>query len=318
MKAIRIHETGDVSVLKLEDIDMPKPGAGEVRVRVRAAGVNPVDTYIRSGNYALPPLPFTPGSDGAGEIDAVGEAITAWKPGDRVYLGLKNSGSYAEYAVASANAVYALPDNVSYAQGASIGVPYSTAYCALVFKGQAKHNDAVLVHGASGGVGLAALQIGRALGLRMLGTAGSEEGLDLVGDQGAEAFDHHALDYLNDIVGFNCGRGPDVILEMLANVNLPKDLDIIGSGGRIVVIGSRGEVTIDPRLLMRKQSSIHGMMFANSTPEELTEAHGFLYQHLQSGELEPIVRVELPLSEAPRAHELVLEPGASGKIILTP
>lgn len=318
MKAIRVHEAGDPSVLKLEEIETPAPGAGQVLVRLHAVGINPVDTYFRSGKYPLPPVPYTPGNDGAGIIEAVGDEVTNWKPGDRVYLGLKSSGSYAEYALADADQIYALPDNVTFAQGAALGVPYVTAYCALVFKGHAAPDDVVLVHGASGGVGVAAVQIGNAMSLKMLGTAGTPAGLKLVQEQGAEAFDHGTPDYVQEIVGYNCGRGPDVILEMLANVNLAKDLDMVAKRGRIVIIGNRGEITINPRAAMAKESCVTGILLFNATSEELREAHTFLYEQLEAGTLNPIIRCELPLADAPRAHEMVLEAGASGKIVLVP
>jgi NADPH2:quinone reductase len=319
MKAIRIQQAGEPDVLKIEEIDDLRPQAGEVRVRIHAAGVNPVDTYIRSGKYPTPPTPFTPGGDGAGEIDALGEGVTNWKIGDRVYLGLKSSGSYAQQAIAQADSIYRLPDNISFAQGAAIGVPYATAYCALSFAGAAKAGDVVLVHGASGGVGLAAVQICRAKGHTVLGTASTPEGMKLVEEQGANAvFDHSTADYIQELVGFNCGRGPDVILEMLANVNLPKDLRMIAPRGRIAIIGSRGEVMINPREAMVKGASITGFMLFNTTPDELREAHEFIFQGLQQGMLNPIIRCELPLEDAPRAHDLVMESGAGGKIVLLP
>ncbi|HEX8552752.1 MAG TPA: NADPH:quinone reductase [Abditibacteriaceae bacterium] len=318
MKAIRVYEAGAPDVMKVEEIADLQPQAGEVRVRIRAAGVNPVDTYFRSGTYPLPPSPFTPGIDGAGEIDALGDGVTQWKVGDRVYLGLKSSGSYAEQATAQSDAIYRLPDNISFAQGAALGVPYATAYLALFSKAKAQTENVVLVHGASGGVGLAALQICRAHGWKVLGTAGTREGRKLVEEQGAEAFDHTSPDYLQEIVGYNCGRGPDVILEMLANVNLAKDLNIVAPRGRIVVIGNRGEVQINPRDLMRKDASVTGILLFNATLQELNEAHSFIIDGLKGGMLNPTVRCELPLADAPHAHELVLKSGAGGKIVLVP
>lgn len=319
MKAIRIQQPGEPEVMQVEEIGDLQPDAGEVRVRIRAAGINPVDTYIRSGKYPTPPTPFTPGGDGAGEIDALGDGVTDWKIGDRVYLGLRSSGSYAQQAIAKADSLYRLPDNISFAQGAALGVPYATAYCALYFSGAAKAGDVVLVHGASGGVGLAAVQICRAKGFTVLGTAGTPAGLKLVEEQGADAvFDHTTADYVQELAGFNCGRGPDVILEMLANVNLPKDLSLIAPRGRIAIIGSRGEVTINPRDAMGKNSSITGFILFNATSDELRQAHEFIFQGLEQGSLHPIVRCELPLEAAPRAHEMVMESGAGGKIVLVP
>ena len=318
MKAIKVNEAGEPDVMKLEECEDLQPQPGEVRVRIRAAGVNPVDTYFRSGTYPLPPTPWTPGLDGAGEIDKLGEGVSDWNIGDRIYLGLKSSGTLAEQTTARADSILALPDNVSFSQGAALGVPYATAYIALFGKANAQPGEVVLVHGASGGVGVAALQIGRARGLKMLGTAGTAEGLRLVTEQGGEVFDHTTPDYVQEIVGFNCGRGPDVVLEMLANVNLPKDLKMLAPRGRVVVIGSRGEVQIDPREIMGKDAAILGMVLFNATSEELKEAHAFIFEGLQSGSLNPIVRCELPLHDAPRAHEMVMESGAGGKIVVVP
>jgi len=173
MKAIRVHEFGGPEVLKLEEVATPKPSAGEVLVRVHAAGVNPYDTYMRAGTYPLkPPLPYTPGSDGAGVVESVGEGVKKVKRGDRVYTARTLTGAYADYALALEEQVHPLPAKIDFKQGAGIWVPYGTAYHALHHSGKAHASETVLVHGASGGVGIAALQIARAMGLKVLGTAG--------------------------------------------------------------------------------------------------------------------------------------------------
>lgn len=289
-------------------------------VRIYAAGVNPADTYTRTGNYAVKPqLPFTPGTDGAGTIESVGSGITKVKPGDRVYLARSITGAYAEYALALGSQAHRLPDNVSYSQGAGVYVPYGTAYHALHHRAKALAGETVLVHGASGGVGIAAVQMGAAMGLKVFGTAGSARGLELVKKEGAIAvFDHNKPGYQDKILEKTEGRGVDIILEMLANVNLGADLKLLSKNGRVVVIGSRGDVTITPRELMARRASIHGMMLWNITEPETEEIHAGIIEGLEKGALRPVVGKELPLAEAARAHKEIMEPGAYGKIVLLP
>jgi NADPH:quinone reductase len=320
MKAIRVNEFGGPDVLKSEDVPEPSPGAGQVLVRVRAAGVNPVDTYIRSGVHAVKPqLPYTPGLDAAGEVEAVGEGVTRVSPGQRVYLAGSLTGTYAELTLCEESQCHALPERLSFAQGAGIFTPYATAYRALFQRAKALPGETVLVHGASGGVGTAAVQLARAAGLRVVGTAGTDEGRRLVLEQGAhEVLDHRAPDYLEQLGGLTGGRGVDVILEMLANVNLDKDLGALAKGGRVVVIGSRGTVEINPRQAMTRDAAILGMTLFNISPQELQSIHAALGAGLEAGTLRPVVGRELPLSEAARAHEEVLKPGAYGKLVLIP
>jgi len=246
MKAIVVHEFGGPEVLTFGEIPTPRPGFGQVLVRIHAAGVNPYDVYMRSGTYSIkPPLPYTPGSDGAGVVEAVGEGIKAVQPGDRVYVAKTVSGAYAEYALTLESQVHPLPAKVTYAQGAGIWVPYGTAYHALYQRPRARAGETLLIHGASGGVGIAAVQIARSLGLTILGTAGTARGRELVKLEGAhQVFDHTAADYREQILRATGGRGVDLILEMLANVNLGHDLKLLSTDGRVVVIGSRGDVTV--------------------------------------------------------------------------
>ncbi|HYX42813.1 MAG TPA: alcohol dehydrogenase catalytic domain-containing protein, partial [Pyrinomonadaceae bacterium] len=176
MKTIRVHEFGGPEVLRLEEVEAPQAGAGQVVVRVAAAGVNPVEVYIRSGMYARKPeLPFTPGMDGAGTVEACGADVQRVRAGDRVYIAGSLSGTYAERALCLESQVHPLPAAVSFQQGAAMGVPYATAYRALFDRGQAKPSETVLVHGATGGVGIAAVQLARAAGLTVIGTGGTDE-----------------------------------------------------------------------------------------------------------------------------------------------
>ncbi len=320
MKAIVVREFGEPAVMRVEDVPTPSPGQEQVLVRVRAAGVNPVDAYVRSGAYARRPhLPFTPGSDAAGTIAAVGAHMGRFAPGDRVYITGTSAGAYgayAEYAVCDPPQVHPLPKNVSFSQGAALGVPYGTAYRALMQRAATRPGETVLVHGGSGGVGTAALQMARAAGMTVFATAGSSEGLKLVADLGATPFHHGEADYAARIMAATGGRGVDVILEMLANVNLNRDLGLLARGGRVVVVGNRGTIEIDPRQTMSRDADIRGMLLFNTPPEQLAEAHAAIVAGLRDGVLKPVVGRELPLEEAPRAHETLMAPGAHGKIVL--
>jgi NADPH:quinone reductase len=318
MKAIRVHEFGGPEVLKLEDVPTPKPSAGEVVVRIHAAGVNPYDTYMRAGTYAVKPaLPYIPGSDGAGTVEAVGQGVKKVKPGDRVYTARTVTGAYAEYALALEEQVHLLPANVDFKQGAGIWVPYGTAYHGLYHAAKAHASETVLVHGASGGVGIAAVQIARAAGLKVLGTAGTPQGLELAKREGAhQVFDHRKSGYLDEILQATGGRGVDIILEMLANVNLANDTKLLATNGRVIVIGNRGEATINPRELMGRRASIRAFTLWSITPEEEADIHAGLFAGLENGTLRPVVGKELPLAEAARAHKEILEPGAAGKMVL--
>ncbi len=318
MRAIRVHEFGGPEKLRLEEAADLQPGPGQVLVAVRAVGVNPVDTYIRSGGYGKRPLPYTPGSDAAGTVEAVGEGVTA-VIGDRVYLAGTITGAYAEKALCTAAQVRPLPARLSFAQGAAVYVPYYTAFYGLFNRARALPGEALLVHGASGGVGIAAVQIARAAGLMIIGTAGTEAGRRLVADQGAQhVLDHTQEGYGDEIRALTGGKGVAIILEMLANVNLAKDLGFLAQGGRVVVIGSRGPIEINPRLMMTESLSILGMSLGNATEAETARLHAALGAGLANGTLAPVIAQEIPLADAPRAHEAVMASGARGKIVLVP
>jgi NADPH:quinone reductase len=320
VKATRVNTFGGPEVLLLEEVPTPRADAGQVLVRMHAIGVNPVETYIRAGTYALKPaLPYTPGNDGAGVVEQVGPDVNEFKAGDRVYTAGSVSGTYAEFALCKTEQVHPLPVNVSFAQGAAMGTPYATAYRGLFQRADAKPGETVLIHGASGGVGTAAVQLARARGLRVFGTAGSDEGLKLAREQGAhEVFDHHAPDQFEQIMKATSGRGVDVIVELLANVNLGKDLTILAKGGRVAIIGSRGRVEIDPRDAMQRDVDLRGMVMPNTSPADLASIHAALVAGLENGTLRPVIGKEFPLPEAAKAHRAVMESGAFGKIVLVP
>ncbi len=320
MKAIRAHDFGEPEVMRLEEVSDPKCGPGQVLVRIQAVGVNPLDTYIRAGLYAIKPkLPYTPGSDASGTVGAVGKGVKRVKVGERIYTAGTITGAYAEKALCLESQVHSLPAGITYPQGAALNVPYSAAYRGLFQRARAVPGEAVLVHGASGGVGIAALQFSRAAGLVVIGTAGTEEGRHLAAEQGAHhVLDHRSPDHFQEVLRLTENRGVDVILELLANVNLDKDLGILATGGRAVVIGSRGTIEINPRDAISRETAILGMSVFNATERETASIHAAIGAGLENGTLRPVIGQEMPLADAPRAHRRIMEATALGKIVLLP
>ena len=242
-----------------------------------------------------------------------------FKPGYRVFTANSLSGTYAEYSLCNEADLGVLPDNVSFEQGAGIWTPYATAYRALFQKAKATSGETVLVHGASGGVGLAAVQWAKNAGCKVIGTASSDEGKALISEHGAEAvFDHTDETHLADILAETGGRGVDVIIEMLANVNLERDFECLGMFGRITVVGNRGSLNFTPRLAMSKDATIYGMSLFNSPQSAFDEIHAAIFKGLSEGFLSPVIRKSIRLADAAVAHHDVLESGAFGKIVLIP
>jgi NADPH2:quinone reductase len=319
MKAIVAREFGAADVMKLEDVEPPEPQETQVLVRIKAAGVNPVDTYILSGAYAQKPaLPYTPGKDGAGIVEKTGANVSKFKPGDRVLTADAGSGTYAEFAVFDEKQLIRLPENVSFKEGAGVFVPYATAYRALFQKARGKAGETVLVHGASGGVGIAGIQWAKNAGLTVIGTASSEEGRKLVTEQGANyVVDHSQENYLSEILEITNGKGVEIILEMLANVNLQKDFEVLAKFGRVSIIGNRGSLEFNPRAIMSKDASVFGLSLFNAPDAEMDEIHAAIFDGLEAGFLKPIVGKTFPLEQAIEAHRAVIEEKAFGKIVLT-
>ena len=306
--------------MRLEETPDLTPGPKQVVVEVKAAGVNPVDTYVRSGMYARKPnLPYTPGSDAAGLTIGIGADVTRVGNGERVYLSGTLSGAYAEQTLCDESQVHKLPMTLTFQQGAAIYVPYATAYRALFQRAHAAAGETVLVHGATGGVGIAAVQIAHAAGMNVIGTGSTDRGRQLATQQGANhVLDHGSQDYLNKLNAITGGHGVDIVLEMLANVNLGKDLQILSPGGRVVVIGSRGKVEVNPRDTMTKEAAVLGMLLFNTPERDLRSIFAALEAGFENGTLRPVVGREFQLAEAPQAHKAVMEHGAYGKIVLIP
>ncbi|XP_060629718.2 quinone oxidoreductase [Anolis sagrei] len=320
MRAVRVFEFGGPEVLKVKtDVPLPVPNNDQVLIKVNACGVNPVDIYIRSGTYKRKPtLPYTPGEDVSGIVHAVGKNVTSFKKGDRVFTLDTDSGGYAEYTVAAVDSVFPLSDKLDFKQGAAIGIPYFTAYHALFQKGCAKAGETVLVHGASGGVGIAACQIARAYGLKILGTAGTEAGMSLVLKSGAHAvFNHNKENYISEIQGSPAAQNINIIIEMLADVNLDNDLKLLSSGGRVMIVGSRGVIQINPRETMAKETSIRGVSLFSATKEEMKQCAAAVLAGAEVGWLKPFVGREYPLEKVAQAQkDIIHSQGAMGKMVL--
>ncbi len=319
MKAICVHKFGGPEVLTIEDVPEPRPGPNQILVRTRAIGVNPVETYLRSGSNPALALPYTPGTDAAGEVIGRGDSARHIELGARIYTSDTLTGAYAELILCEASEVHPLPGNISFAQGAAINIPYATAYRALFQRARAVPGESVLVHGASGGVGTAAVALAGAAGLTVIASAGTTEGGKLARQLGAHhILDHRLPGYLDEVMTITQGRGVDIILEMLSNVNLGKDLPVLAMNGRVIVIGSRGKVEIDARDAMKRDAEIRAMMLFNASEKEKASIHAALAAGLAAGTVRPVIDRQLPLAEAARAHRAIMEPGRRGKIVLVP
>jgi len=313
MQAIQVEEFGSPEVLKLKTTDVPQVGENQVLVRVKAVGVNPIETYIRSGSLGPRDFPYTPGGDCAGVVEAVGEGVNKFKPGDRVYTWSSETGVYAEMTVAKLHAVSPLP-----AQGASIGIPYGTAYKALHNRANMKKGEKVLVHGGSGAVGVASIQIAKAFGLFVIATAGTRQGMDLCRSLGADhVVCHRDSQYCTEIQKITEDKGVDIILEMLASANLQTDLEMLAFRGRIVVVGSRGTIAIDPKYTIMKESAVLGVAHIVNEESEWDLIRQGLEEGQDSGWLSPVVGREYALSDAAKCHnDIINNSGSYGKLVL--
>ncbi|MFT2110548.1 NADPH:quinone reductase [Marinomonas sp. 2405UD68-3] len=316
MRSVQIQHYGPANELALENVATPTISAGQILVAVKAAGVNPVDTYIRSGtnNYTAN-FPHTPGLDGAGIITQVGQDIDGFQVGQRVYFSRNLTGSAAEFAVCMPTHTFPLADALSYEEGACLGIPYTTAHRALLGRANAKTGENVLVHGATGAVGIATIQLAQAMGMNVVASAGTDEGKALLIKQGVSTvLDHTQPDHLSPYQSLD--QGFDVIIEMLANHNLDQDIKALALGGRVAVVGNRGTVEINPRDLMARDAAVMGVALANIKPSELNLIARSLYPLLNSGLLKPVIRQVYPLTDLAKAHEDVLKSGAQGNLVV--
>lgn len=315
MRAAVVRRFGAPDVIEAVESDMPRLEKNQVLVRNYAAGVNPVDTYIRAGQYGkLPNLPYVPGKDGAGFVELVGESVKNVKVGDRVWYG-SEADSTAEYV--AVNRPFELPEGVSFEEGASLGVPYLTAYRALFHLAGAKTGDVILVHGASGGVGSALMQLAAWRNIEAVGTAGSADGIRFVKSLGARnVYNHSDKQYVSKMKNDYPG-GFNHIFEMAAHTNLNTDLGLLAPRGRVAVIGNRAETTINARQLMVTEGAVYGVALGMSSEAELLDFGINIVSFLKETEFRPLINKLYRLEQLGLAHEEIMNnKGAKGNLVV--
>ncbi len=336
MKAIRIHEPGDISVMHYEDIDIPQPGVGQVRVRLRAAGVNHRDIWVRRGNFGAFPDPVIPGSDGAGEVDAIGAGVTRWSVGQKVVInpGLSCSacpaclkgdhpacrqfrifdGTYAEYTVVPEENLVAMPGGLTFAEAASVGIPYVTAEDFLI-RANALPGQSLLLWGATGGLGLATLQLAKLRGLRVVAVTRSQSRSEKLRQYGAdEVLIYTSGDDLSDaVMSLTHGRGLDIVVDSVGRESFVQSLSSIARGGVLVTVGSTtgGQVSFDLGRLFRHRVTLLGAFMGSAAilPR--------IMPLFSRGVLVPVIDNSFPLEQADQAHDQMENQGVFGKLILT-
>ncbi len=307
MKAWRIHNWGEPETMSYEDIPIPEPGPGQVRIRNQAAALNFFDILQVQGKYQIkPPFPFTPGAEVAGTIDAVGPDVASFKPGDCV-LSLTHGNAFAEQTLSTTRNTFPIPPGMDFPAAAAFPVVYHTSYFALRDRAALQPGEWLLVHAGASGVGVSAIQIGRAFGARVIATAGSAEKLDFAKAQGAE----HLINYtdaswVDQVKQLTGGRGADVIYDPVGGDTFDLSTKCIASAGRLLVIGfASGRIpTIAANRILLKNMSVVGALWgghAQAHPEYSAQAQQALSELYVQGKIKPPQPVEYPLSDAPRA-----------------
>jgi NADPH2:quinone reductase len=322
MNAIRVHQTGDAGVLRLETIADPTPGPGQALVRVEATGVNFIEIYQRTGLYKVQ-LPFTPGTEGAGTVEAVGPGVTTVRQGDRV-ASVNLLGSYAELALAPADRLVPLPDRVSTRQGAAVILQGITAQYLVTSTYQLQRGQTCLVHAAAGGVGLLLCQMARRIGARVIGTVSTEEKAALAREAGAdEVILYTQTDFETEVKRLTGGAGLQVVYDSVGHTTFAKGLNCLARRGMMVLFGqSSGAVEpFDPQILNQK-----GSLFLTrptighytATRDELLKRSADVLGWLADGSLSVRIGDELPLARAADAHRDLVSRRTTGKVLLIP
>jgi NADPH2:quinone reductase len=324
MQAMVVKDWGEPRDMQLMELPDPEPGPGKVSIDVRAIGCNFFDILLVQGKYQQRPRrPFSPGGEIAGVVRAVGPDVTAFKPGDRVFA-IPGWGGFASVALASAAVVVRMPDSMPFEHGAAFGIVYQTAYCGLVYRADLQAGETLLVHAAAGGVGLAAVQIGRALGARVLATSGTPAKLAVAKQHGAEgAYDYSTPDWVDQVKHATGGRGADVIYDPVGGDIFDLSTKCIAFGGRLLVIGfASGRIpTIQVNRIMLKNISIVGLNWAGyrvSDPSKIPLAMTELFDLYERGAVSPVVSSQYPLHEAAAALDEIASRRSVGKVLLIP
>lgn len=324
MRAAVVDRLMEPGALRVREIDPPEIRAGELRVSVRAAGCNFSDVLMLAGEYQVkPPLPFVPGGEVAGVVEQLGPGVEGFEIGDRV-LSRCALGGFAEEVSAPAATTYRMPDALSFEAGAALPTVYPTSYAALVWRAPLAVGETLLVHAAAGGVGLSAVQIGKALGARVIATAGSAEKLEIARRAGADVLiDYREEDFVPRVLDATDGRGADVIYDSVGGETTDRSLKCIAWNGRLLVIGFAGgtipEVRMN-RVLLKNISlvGLHWSAYPEREPERVDECMHGLFAMAAAGEIEPLVSARYPLEDASVALEALAARRTVGKVILEP
>ena len=316
MKAIRVNELGGADKLSLEDVEKPAPKADEVLIKVAAAGINYADTMMRSGNYLTKPdLPFTLGYEAAGTIESLGADVKNLQIGQRV-LATSSSGGYAEYATAKAALTMPIPDELGFGESTALLVQGLTA---LGLLNKTKAGDSILIHAAAGGVGTLLVQLAKHKGLKVIGTASSEQKLQTVASLGADyAINYSEDDWTDEVLKATDGKGVDWLIEMVGGDIVAKNLKVLAKHGTMWIYGSASgeDFKVSVLTLMQKNHIIRGYWLMNESVENRIKFTKELLEHLGAGRLK-IQVTEFPLEQAREAHEAIENRKTMGKVVLT-
>lgn len=323
MKALLCKEFGEPDILVMEDIEEPKVAAGTVKIQVHSVGLNFPDTLMIAGKYQFKPaFPFAPGMESAGIVTEVGDGVSGIKVGDRV-MSNHGVGGFAEYVVAPAEGTYVIPDNMPFDQAAGFPVTYGTTYHALVDRAQIKEGEVLLVHGAAGGVGLNAVELGKALGAIVIGTVGSDEKMDIVRQYGADHVINYSTESIKDRVKeLTGGKGADVIYDPVGGDAFDQSMRCINWEGRLLVIGfASGRIAeLKTNLALLKGCSVMGVFwgeFARRTPEKNRANFAAMLKMVEEGKIKPHVSTHFPLEQGADAMKALLSRKTTGKVIIT-
>ncbi len=323
MKAWRVHAWGEPESMVLEQIPEPSAGSGQVRIRTRAAALNFFDILQVQGKYQVkPPFPFTPGAEVAGVIDDVGDGVTTFRAGDRV-MAMPHGNGFSEYCAARISSVFAIPEGMSFEEAAAVPIVYHTSYFALRHRAMLQAGEWLLVHAGASGVGMSAIQIGKALGARVIATAGGEAKCAFAQAQGAD----HVLDYsepawVDQVKMITEAHGADVIYDPVGGDVFDLSTKCIASGGRLLIIGfASGRIpAIAANRILLKNMSLLGALwggYVQSHPEYPATVHAALMEMYAAGKIRPTVGATYPFEEAPRAMRDLAASKVMGKAVLT-
>lgn len=324
MRAVVVDRFVEPALLAVREMPAPPLLPGSLRVEVHAAGCNFFDILMVQGRYQVkPPFPFVPGAEIAGLVREVGAGVRGFTVGDRV-LASAGLGGFAEECVVGARGCYPLPDAMSFDEGAALPIIYPTSYAGLVDRGALRDGETLLVHAAAGGVGLAAVQIGKALGARVIATAGSAEKCEIARREGAEVcIDYRSEDFVARVQELTGGRGADVIYDSVGGEITDQSLKCIAWNGRLVIIGfASGKIpSIQANRILLKNIAVTGLHWgahAQKDPKRIGEVMDALFAMYAKGEIRPVIYARFPLEEVPAALAALGGRESYGKVIVTP